>query len=130
MNIKTSNVDFVSYPTTEWIVDFETGNDSTPQSALEAVAQDIYIALNTPRYKHPIMGSNFGITLDDLVGLDYEFVQPELERRIKDALSIDDRIYDVTDFKYTMLPDSGMLCECLVRTSFGTVPVSLTIGEQ
>ena len=64
MVIDTENVVYASYPTNEWIVDFETGQNKPPKSSIDAVSQDLKFALSVERYKFPIMGSNYGITLD------------------------------------------------------------------
>ena len=127
MNIKTSRVEFASYSSNEWIVDFESGDNGQPKSILDAVAQDVRFALSTDRYKWPIMGSNFGVTFDDLIGTDYNYIRSEVVRRIRDALSIDDRILQVDDFQFTLLEDSGILISCVVQTTFGDVSVSTTI---
>lgn len=127
MNIKTSRVEFASYSSNEWIVDFESGDNGQPKSILDAVAQDVRFALSTDRYKWPIMGSNFGVTFDDLIGTDYNYIRSEVVRRIRDALSIDDRILHVDDFQFTPLEDSGILISCVVQTTFGDVSVSTTI---
>lgn len=127
MNIKTSRVEFASYSSKEWIVDFETGDNGQPKSNLDAVAQDIRFALETDRYKWPIMGSNFGASFDDLIGTDYNYIRSEVVRRIRDALSIDDRILQVDGFQFTPLDDSGILISCTVNTTFGNVSLSRTI---
>lgn len=127
MNIKTSRVEFASYSSNEWIVDFESGDNGQPKSILDAVAQDVRFALSTDRYKWPIMGSNFGVTFDDLIGTDYNYIRSEVVRRIRDALSIDDRILQVDDFQFTPIEDSGILISCVVQTTFGDVSVSTTI---
>ena len=127
MNIKTSRVEFASYSSNEWIVDFETGDNGQPKSNLDAVAQDIRFALETGRYKWPIMGSNFGASFDDLIGTDYNYIRSEVVRRIRDALSIDDRILQVDGFQFTPLDDSGILISCTVSTTFGNVSLSRTI---
>lgn len=127
MNIKTSRVEFASYSSNEWIVDFESGDNGQPKSILDSVAQDIRFALGTDRYKWPIMGSNFGVSFDDLIGTDYNYIRSEVVRRIRDALSIDDRILQVDDFQFTPLEDSGILISCVVQTTFGDVSVSTTI---
>lgn len=125
--IKTSRVEFGSYSSKEWVVDFETGNNTAAMSALDAVAQDIKFAVSTERYKYPIMGNNFGVTFEDLVGTDYNYIRSEVARRIRDALSIDDRVLSVDDFTFEPQEDSGLLITCVVKTTFGNVSVSTEI---
>ena len=128
MNITTSNVEFSSYPSREWIVDIESGTTGDTKDSLESVAQDIYFALSTNRYKYPIMGSNFGATFDDLVGADYSYIRSEVARRIRDALSIDDRVISVGDFTFTLINDGGLEVACIVKTTYGNVTGTTTIS--
>lgn len=128
MQINTTNVEYGSYPNNEWIVDFEDGGNVSPESNLETIAQGVRFALETGRFKHPIMGSNFGTIFDDLIGTDYDYIRSELARRIMDALLIDDRIVDVRDFQYTRGENSAMTVSCTVETILGNVNISTTIG--
>ena len=67
---------------------------------MDAVRQAIYKILGTERYAYPIYSWDYGIELSDLYGEDVRYVCAELEDRIKEALTQDDRIVDVTDFKF------------------------------
>jgi hypothetical protein len=127
MDITTGKAEFVSYPSNEWIVEFETGFDNEPEANIQSVAQDIRFALETERYKWPIMGGNFGASLNDLVGSDYNYIRGEIVRRINDALSIDDRITDTGEFQFENNGDSSMIVTCKVNTIFGAVRISTTI---
>lgn len=127
MDITTSRAEFISYPSNEWIVEFESGYNDEPESNLKAISQDIRFALETERYKWPIMGPNFGVSLQDLVGTDYNYIRGEIVRRINDALSIDDRIVTIGSFEFQNIGDSGMLVSCTITTIFGDVQVSTSI---
>lgn len=128
MQINTTNVEYGSYPNNEWIVDFEDGGNISPESNLETIVQAVRFALGTGRFKHPIMGANFGTIFDDLIGTDYDYIRSEISRRIMDALLIDDRILDVRDFQYTLGDNSAMTVSCTVETVLGNVNISTTIG--
>lgn len=126
MKINTSNVVYSSYPNNEWIVSFDDGGNAGEGSNIKTIEQSIHFALETGRFKYPIMGSNYGITLDDLIGTDYTFIRSEIERRIRDALSVDDRILNVGGFVYENEGDS-LHVSCTVTTILGDVSVSTTI---
>lgn len=128
MNIKTSNVEYTSYPNNEWIVNFGDGGDTAPKSNLETIAQAVRFALETGRFKYPIMGSNFGTIFDDLIGADYDYIQSEIARRMTDALLVDDRIVDVANFRYTR-DGSNMAVTCTVQTILGNIEYTMTLGE-
>lgn len=128
MNIETSKAEFTSYSSSEWIVDFDSGNNGEPSASLEAVAQDVRFALDTERYCYPIMGANFGVSLLDLVGADYSYIRSEVARRIRDALSIDDRILSIDDFTFDRLDDAGLSVSCTITTIFGNIQASTSVG--
>jgi len=67
----------------------------------EALRQSIYKILMTERYKYPAYSWDYGIYLDDLIGGDVQYAETEIESRIRDALSNDDRIKDITNFDIT-----------------------------
>lgn len=126
MKINTTNVVYASYPNNEWIVSFDDGGNSGEGSNIKTIEQAIHFALETGRFKYPIMGSNYGITLDDLIGTDYSYIRSEVARRIRDALSTDDRIIDVGGFTYEEQGDS-LKVTCTVTTILGNVTVSTTL---
>lgn len=68
---------------------------------LDAVEQAVYLILGTERYKFPIYSWDYGIELADLFGKPMPFVMAELPERIKEALTVDERISNVTDFEFT-----------------------------
>ncbi len=127
MKIDTDNVEYSSYPSTEWIVDFETGENRPPQTSIDAVSQDLKFAISVERYKWPIMGSNYGITLDDLVGTDYNYIRSEAERRIRDALSIDDRVLSIEKFNFETSGSDSLIISFVVKTTFGDIPLETSI---
>lgn len=68
---------------------------------LDSVKQAIYLILNTERYMYNIYSWNYGIELVDLIGQPFPFVIAVLPKRIEDALTQDDRIEQIKDFKFT-----------------------------
>lgn len=86
----------------------------------EAMKQAIYLILNTERYEYPIYSWNYGVQLSDLFGKPSEYVIAELERRITEALTQDDRITDVSDFDFSV---SGRKVSCTftVKTKYGDI---------
>ncbi len=87
---------------------------------LEAVEQACYKILNTERYQYVIYSWNYGIELQDLFGKPIPYVFSELQRRIREALTQDDRVNAVTDFdlshnkgdvsaKFKVVTDRGVI---------------------
>ncbi|MDE6181899.1 MAG: DUF2634 domain-containing protein, partial [Eubacteriales bacterium] len=64
---------------------------------------------------------DYGIEIEDLIGMPKGYVKTEIERRIKEALLQDDRIEDVFDFNfYDLKEDKGaILIEFFIKSIFG-----------
>ncbi len=88
---------------------------------LEAVKQAIYLILSTERYEHSIYEEDYGVEFNDLIGEDTEWVIPELEMRIKEALMMDDRITDVNNFAFEIPEPRTILVTFTVETTKGTL---------
>ena len=88
---------------------------------IEAVKQMIYKTLMTDRYRFEIYDWNYGVELDDLLGKPKEFVKAELPRRIEDALIVDDRVEEVTDFEFTDIDKTTLAVKFTVKTIFGDI---------
>ena len=67
---------------------------------IEAVEQAIFNILNTERYQYIIFSWDYGVELRDLFGKPIDYVMPELERRITEALTQDDRIDSCDSFEF------------------------------
>lgn len=66
----------------------------------DAIEQSIHFILNTERYEFPIYSWDYGIELVDLLGQPMPYVRSEVERRVEEALTQDDRIDSVKDFTF------------------------------
>lgn len=97
---------------------------------LAAIEQAIYKILNTERYQYVIYSWNYGVELADLFGKPIPWVFSELPRRIKEALTQDDRINDVTDFDLSHDGKGNVLAKFKAVTVAGVIEVEkeVTIG--
>lgn len=86
---------------------------------LEAMKQVVYKILNTERYQYLIYSWDYGIELKDLFGEPVDYACAELERRITEALTQDDRIDDVTDFVFDTSKKGVVRVAFKVVTIFG-----------
>lgn len=87
----------------------------------EAMKQAIYKILNTERYQYVMYSWNYGIELLDLYGEPVSYVCPELERRIKEALTWDNRIQSVDNFEFNISKKGEILVTFTAHTVFGDV---------
>ena len=93
----------------------------------EAVKQAIYLALETERYEHVIFSRNYGAELQDLFGQPMDYVLPELQRRITEALLQDTRIQQVVDFEFEVKKGVVMTTFTAV-TIFGSIPIEKAVA--
>lgn len=95
---------------------------------LEAVEQAIYKIINTERYKFLIYSWNYGIELENLFGKPIPYVLPEIPRRIKEALTQDDRIKDVLGFDLTYNRKGDVLAKFTVVTIYGNLEIEKVVN--
>lgn len=88
---------------------------------LDAMKQTIYMILNTERYQYIIYSWNYGIELIDLFGEPITYVCPELERRITEALTQDERILSVDAFSFDTSVKGVVHVTFTANTIFGEV---------
>lgn len=87
---------------------------------LEAMKQAIYKILMTERYRYMIYDFQYGVELEDLYGRPSAYVIPEVEKRIREALLADDRVFSVEGFRFSEA--QGELTVCFqAETEFGTI---------
>lgn len=97
--------------------DFINGKCDT----IEAMKQVIYKILNTERYQHIIYSWGYGVQTIDLYGEPVTYVCPELERRITEALTCDDRIDSCNNFIFNTSLKGVVKVNFTVHTIFGDV---------
>lgn len=97
---KTINFEVTSKPSKTYKVNFADTQIRGFVDELDAVKQAIMFILNTERYEYEIYPWSYGIELNDLYGQHISYVYPELKRRIKEALTQDDRIESIDNFSF------------------------------
>lgn len=88
---------------------------------LEAMKQVVFKILNTERYKYPMYSWNYGVEFADLIGEPVTFVCPELQRRITEALTWDERVTSVSDFKFDLSKKGSVAVSFIVHTIYGSL---------
>lgn len=95
---------------------------------LDAMKQTIFRILQTERYQYIIYSWNYGIETLDLYGMPVTYVCPEIERRITEALKVDERIIRVYDFEHDLLQKGSVHTSFKVDTIFGTTEAERTVN--
>ena len=126
VEILTAPIEEVQYRSRTYGIIIPKNRIGSDTDALEAVAQAVYLILNTERYKFPIYSWDYGVELNDLYGKPMPYVMSEIPRRVTDALTADDRITDVTDFEFEQ--DHHVLhCTFTVVSNVGRINQTLEV---
>lgn len=95
---------------------------------LEAMRQTIRKVLQTERFTWPIYTDNYGIELRTLIGEDMDLVMAEIERLVTEALSVDERIIEVSDFNVIKESRNSILVSFFVATIFGQMRIEQEVA--
>jgi len=87
-------------PETTFYLDEETGRVGGLVDGHEATRQAAWLILHTERYLHLIYSFDYGTELAGLAGNRDSFLFPEIRRRVTEALLVDDRMTDTSDFTF------------------------------
>ena len=93
----------------------------------DAIIQAIYLILQTERYESMIYNWYYGVEFDGLIGKQRDYVTSELQRVIREALTEDDRIIEVSDFEITYTEDNALIV-FLVETNIGDITVEWEVN--
>lgn len=94
----------------------------------DAIRQAIYKMLGTERYAYPIYSWDYGIELSDLYGEDVSYVCSELEDRITEALTQDERISEVKDFTFNTEVKGIVKVAFTVDTTEGNIDIESEVA--
>ncbi len=94
----------------------------------EAMKQAIYKILLTERFQFMMYSGDYGIETLDLYGQPVSYVCPELERRITEALTWDERIQSVENFEFRLVGKGELHAAFTVKTVFGDVAAERVVN--
>lgn len=127
-NINISNgVVFQNYPSLTFYADPVTHRITGTADDYKAIKQTIEIILNIERFRWQIYTPYFGMQWNGLIGQNPGYVASEVQRRMKDAFSVDNRITGISDFKYSVNGDS-FKASFTVNTVFGNVEQNMEVN--
>lgn len=113
-------VNFQSQPSLSWYIDKQTNRITGTVDGLDAVRQAVEVILNVERYRWQIYQPYSGMEWDGLLGQDPGYVGSELQRRIIDALTVDDRVTGISDYDYT-INGNALSATFTVNTVYGSI---------
>ncbi|MGN1318829.1 MAG: DUF2634 domain-containing protein [Lachnospirales bacterium] len=117
----------IKYPTKTYYFDIENKRIKGVVDGKKAMKQAIYKILMTERYEYLIYDRKYGTEIKDLFGKDVHIACAVLQRRIIDALTCDDRIFDVYDFEFATNKNTVSV-NFTVATEFGEVEEDISIN--
>ena len=88
-------------PSKTYYMDLDRSRIRNLTDGQAAMKQSIFKILQTERYDYnKIYSDNYGVELDDLYGMPVSYCVPEIQRRITEALTWDERISRVSNFSF------------------------------
>ena len=115
------DVEVIHYPTKTFRV---VGNRIYGMvDGLLAMEQAVEKILKTERYSSVIYSGAYGVELEDLIGKDLAFVRADLQRRIHEALSEDDRYTGIKNFTIIKRNIHDLEVSFTVETTEGSLDI-------
>lgn len=115
-----SSIEIETIPSKDYKMNIKDNIINGYVDEIEAIRQTVYKILNTERYEYIIYSWNYGIELSDLIGEPVGYVCAELERRITEALTQDDRINSVDNFEFDYSEKNIVKVSFNVNTIYGS----------
>jgi hypothetical protein len=116
-----------SMPSLTWYINKDTNRIQGTVDNYDAVVQAVQVILNVERFRWQIYSPYSGMQWRGLIGEDPGYVAAELQRRIRDALMMDDRVTGIKDFKYT-IADDVLTASLTVTTVYGDVQTTTEVN--
>ena len=106
-------------PSLTYAVDWENKTIFGRIDQLAAMRQAVKLILETERYEWEIYSWDYGTELKAMIGRPAPVVSAVLQDKISDALLVDDRILEVTDFASQRVAKDSITIRFTVKTIFG-----------
>ena len=118
------NIVFGTYPNYTFLKDPQSGRlfPASDEDTDAIMRQAIEIIVNVERYKFIIYKNYYGMEWRGLIGHSLGIVMSEVQRRLTEAIKIDDRVVRVYGFKFTHnRQDEALLIEFFVETLYSNL---------
>lgn len=94
---------------------------------IDSIKQSVMSILQTERYGSPLYSDDYGVELEQYVGKDIWFIKAGIEDTLREALTQDDRIIDVSVDSIERIKNGSCLVEFTVHTIYGDIADSLNL---
>lgn len=124
--ILSNGVIFEDQPTNTFYIDPVSKRVRGMDAGKNAMRQAVEIALSVERFKWGIYSANFGVDFSGIIGYETGYAAAVLEQRIKDALSIDNRVLGVKDFSYSA-SGGTLTATVIIQTVYGDISQNIEV---
>ena len=122
----SAGVSFVSQPSRTWYINKETNRIQGECDGWYSVRQAVEVILNVERFRWQMYSPYSGMQWGGLIGQDPGYVASELQRRITEALKMDDRVRGISSFTYAVEGDM-LRASLTVNTVYGEMQTSVEV---
>lgn len=123
----TNGVEFIQQPSKTWYINQETGRIQGEIDGLAAVTQAVDVLLNVERFRWQIYRTYSGVQWEGLISQDPGYVASELQRRITQALTMDDRVRGISNFSYSTNGNT-LTASFTVNTVYGATQTTVEVN--
>lgn len=120
-NFVVSEIEDTVQSSKTYRIDSFNGRITRKIDELEAIKQAVFKILQTERFENVIYDANYGVELVGLIGKPKEFVKSDIERIIKEALSVDERILGIENFNIVDDVKENLKIEFKVNSIYGDI---------
>lgn len=120
-NFVVSEIEDTVQSSKTYKIDSFNGRITRKIDELEAIKQAIFKILQTERFENVIYDDSYGVELVGLIGKPKEFVKSDIERIIKEALLVDERILGIENFNIVDETKDILKIEFKVNSIFGDI---------
>lgn len=127
--IQNETIQEFEQPSLTWKLDFTTGRITGMIDELEAIKQAVHKILETERFRYLIYSFDYGSELKSLIGSNPLFIQSEVRRMLREALTQDRRIEGIENVRTTVTGDELVIHFTLI-TQYGSFQVRKAVSED
>lgn len=120
-NFIVSDIEDTVQSSKTYKIDSFNGRITRKIDELEAIKQAVFKILQTERFENVIYDDSYGVELVGLIGKPKEFVKADIERIIKEALLIDERILGIENFNIVDEGKDILKIEFKVNSIYGDI---------
>lgn len=113
-------------PGRTWKINTESKRIEGEIDDFEAVRQAVEIILHVERFRWQIYSPYSGMQWEGLIGQNPGYVNAELQRRIRDALTMDDRVTGISNYR-SQLDGNTLTVSLTVNTVYGDTTTTMEV---